>query len=111
MALLWTCKTCHAFKSTELKKWMVHQRKFHSFQPNFKIRCPVDGCHSSYTIYHSLYKHVDKHHRELYRSNERSNHNDDTTINSDIEIETSSNENETSTERYLCDDDNEGSFK
>ena len=63
---LWFCTVCPAFQTLQLKSWMHHVRMVHSTTPNFKVRCPVNNCPSEYTIYHSLYKHISKHHKLEY---------------------------------------------
>ena len=74
MSSSWKCKTCPAFRTLELKSWMSHVRAVHSFQPNFKINCPVVNCPASYSVYHSLYKHISNHHKHLYKGSISTRH-------------------------------------
>ena len=61
------CEHCN-FKSVTLRRLLNHIYSIHSQDLNFKIKCGVPGCELQFDKYNSLYKHVVKHHNDLYNN-------------------------------------------
>ena len=60
------CSQCEIFQCLSLRALLNHIYSVHSNDLNFKILCNVNDCPVSFTKYNSLYKHVLKHHRQVY---------------------------------------------
>ena len=60
--LKYTCSLCHSFASPNFEAVLRHIGSIHSFEPNFRITCGVDGCPRTYTSYRSYRKHILKKH-------------------------------------------------
>ena len=60
------CSLCEIFYCLGLRALLNHIYSVHSQELNFKAACNVNGCPSTFTKYNSLYKHILKHHREVY---------------------------------------------
>ena len=72
------CEHCN-YKAVSLRRLLNHLYSEHSHDLNFKVNCCVLGCDLQFTKYNSLYKHVVKHHKNLYKNynavgDEQNNH-------------------------------------
>ena len=62
----WTCTTCFVYQALTLKALVKHVHLQHASQPNFKIRCGVQGCQEEYNKINSLRKYLRRqHHGDL----------------------------------------------
>lgn len=57
---------CFHLSFLSFKRYLNHVRNRHSYEPNFKIVCPFEGCFRSYKVLSSLTSHIArKHNTEL----------------------------------------------
>lgn len=56
------CSYCH-FRSRYFSLLLRHYQNEHSHQPDFRVKCGIDGCNSSYTVVDSLRKHIIRKHK------------------------------------------------
>ena len=60
---------CFHLSFLSFKRYLNHVRNRHSYEPNFKIVCPSEGCFRSYKVLSSLTSHIArKHNTELEES-------------------------------------------
>eukprot|EP00111_Clytia_hemisphaerica_P003426 TCONS_00009790-protein len=82
----YSCNLCNTFKARTLRRYMNHINLVHSNQLNFSIKCNVGGCPSIFKRYNSYYRHVIRHHNEVYKNiGIRADPNDE--MNQDITID------------------------
>ena len=62
----WECSICNCFHSLLLRTLLSHYNKVHANEPNFRVVCNVDDCPAIFSKYNSLYKHVKRHHGDIY---------------------------------------------
>lgn len=61
----WHCSLCSHFTARNFFSVMRHIGQVHQFEPNFQVKCGLDGCPLRYTVYESFRVHVYKKHRDL----------------------------------------------
>lgn len=65
------CPICKTFGTEIFKKLLHHIRFTHSIEPNFCIRCGIDGCEGKYRKYTSFYSHLRRSHKILFEGRPR----------------------------------------
>ncbi|KAJ8035843.1 Sterile alpha motif domain-containing protein 3 [Holothuria leucospilota] len=65
------CSICKTFRTKTFKKLLHHIRFTHSIEPNFCIRCGIDGCERKYRKYTSFYSHLRRSHKILFEGRPR----------------------------------------
>ena len=68
--MVWPCSLCSVFTTLSLKTLVRHITLRHASQPNFKIRCGVNGCQEQYNKMDSFRKHLRRKHKEEMAGNE-----------------------------------------
>ena len=64
-ATKWKCSLCNEFSAQDFRGVMRHIGQVHQFEPNFQVKCGLDGRAMRYTAYNSFRSHVYRRHREL----------------------------------------------
>lgn len=59
------CPRCKDFAATNFRSVFRHVRRKHSFEPNFMIKCGIDGCQANYKKMDSWNQHIYRHHRDI----------------------------------------------
>lgn len=66
---MWECSICLVFTAIALRTLVRHIAIQHASQPNFKVKCMVDGCLEQYSKMDSFRKHLRRKHWEELRGN------------------------------------------
>ena len=59
------CSLCSHFAARNFLGVLRHIGQVHQFEPNFEVKCGLDGCPLRYTVYESFRVHVYKRHRDV----------------------------------------------
>lgn len=82
-----SCSICNTFRTITFKKLLHHIRFSHSIEPNFSIRCGIDGCERKYRVFSTFYSHLRKFHKRVFDVNIR--HDSNSGGHEDTEVGTS----------------------
>ena len=58
---------CSHLSFPTFKRYLNHIRNSHSFEPNFKIACTVEGCFQTFTVFTSFTSHLYRKHQGQIR--------------------------------------------
>ena len=61
----WHCSLCSHFIARNFFSVLRHIGQVHQFEPDFQVKCGLDGCPLRYMVYESFRVHVYKKHRNL----------------------------------------------
>ncbi len=61
----WNCTICNRFAAQHFLAVLRHIGQVHQFEPNFQVKCGLDGCPLRYTSYPSYRSHVYRKHRNV----------------------------------------------
>ena len=73
--MVFKCLRCSTFQSLELRDLLSHYHQVHSNEINLSVKCDVYGCPAAFQKYNSLYKHIRRHHDNVYLNNNEIVHN------------------------------------
>ncbi|XP_066931778.1 uncharacterized protein [Clytia hemisphaerica] len=63
---IFRCLLCNYFQALSVRLLLDHYRSVHANQSSFNVKCNVDGCVATFSLYNSLYKHITRKHKEVY---------------------------------------------
>ena len=61
----WKCSLCSHFSAPSFRGVIRHIGEVHQYEPNFQVKCGVEGCSMRYSVYGSFRSHVYRKHRDL----------------------------------------------
>lgn len=103
---MYVCCCCRHFQSLRIKSLLNHYNIVHSTELTFNVTCNVEDCPKKFNKYNSLYRHIRRHHENVYKGLNTIEGTEDTAENSDSSAD---NENDFSDDYLLNDSFKENS--